>query len=129
MSRLDRVHAFRRIPPKRTLGARFALGGSIQAEPGDIAAEARRLQNACSPQAPRLNPVLGDGKPREQRDAHRRGASNPATASNPAKVSSVAKAGSLPSQGDLARGLFASKEANHDSKDRACESVKSRAGI
>jgi hypothetical protein len=48
MSRLDRVHAFRRIPPKHRLRARLAHGDCIKAERGDIAAEAWCLQNACN---------------------------------------------------------------------------------
>ena len=50
MSRLDCVHAFRRIPPKRkfpsqNLAYTLYLGGTR-----DIAAEARCLHNACSPE-------------------------------------------------------------------------------
>jgi hypothetical protein len=48
MSRLDRAHACRRVPPKRRLRASFRPRPCIEAEHGDIAAEARCLQNACS---------------------------------------------------------------------------------
>jgi hypothetical protein len=48
MSLLDRVYAFRRIPPKRRFQARFRPRLCIWAEYGDIAAEVRCLQNACS---------------------------------------------------------------------------------
>src|SRR5512133_2576514 len=60
MSRLDPVHTFRRIPPKciedhtillqigkRRLRARSTHKRCIQAEHGDIATEARCLQDAC----------------------------------------------------------------------------------
>jgi hypothetical protein len=50
MSRLEYVDVFRRIPPKCMFRARLAHGRCTQAEHGDIAAEARCLQNACSDQ-------------------------------------------------------------------------------
>jgi hypothetical protein len=48
MSRLDHVHVFRRIPPKCRRQASFRPRPCIQAKHGDIAAEARCLQSACT---------------------------------------------------------------------------------
>ena len=48
MSRPHTAHAYRRVPQKCRLQARLAHGRRCEAEPGGIATDARRLQNACS---------------------------------------------------------------------------------
>ena len=48
MSRLDCVHAFRRIPPKRRFRARFTVFRPNAAAAAHIPAEGSCLQNACS---------------------------------------------------------------------------------
>jgi hypothetical protein len=78
MSRLDSVHAFRRIPPKRRFRASFRPRPRVYAEHGDIPAEARCLHNACSQAAcVRLDgglryPQLGSARPTRGRDAAER---------------------------------------------------------
>jgi hypothetical protein len=76
MSRLGRVYAFRRIPPKRSIRAGFQPRPCIQAEHGDIAAEARCLQHACS-QAVLERPHSDDVRARELRFASQSVASAP----------------------------------------------------